>query len=133
MTVWGCLQEPIFVPATILENYRIMGLPMELFTTNQSESQLWFEHLRRMSLFDLKAKNLETPTIGIALTASGLLTESRVLRNDKLIFTVPYSNHCSASELLGFLHFVKPKSIEKIVTGNSRSFNGHYTTDLTRI
>ena len=107
------------MPATILENYRIMGLPVELFTTNQNDSQLWFEQLRRMSLFDLKAKNLETPTIGIALTACGLLTDWRILLDDKLVFTVPYSNHCSASELLRFLHFIKPKSIEKIVAGNS--------------
>ena len=105
------------MPATILENYRTMGLPVDLFTTNQNDSQLWFEQLRRMSLFDLKAKNMETPTIGIALTASGLLKDSCALRNDKLIFTVPYSNHCSASELLRFLHFLKPKSVEKIVAG----------------
>ena len=104
------------MPATILELYKIMGLPIEMCTTNQSDSQLWFEQLRRMTVFDLKTKNQETPTIGIALTASSLLNKSTTVpKNEKLMYTVPYSNHCSASELLRFLRFMKPKKIERIV------------------
>lgn len=107
-------QEVIYVPSTIFEIYLVLGLPEEIFTTNQTDSQLWFEQLRRMAQFNLKAKNLEMPTIAIALTASGLLHRP-TNRDEGLLFTVPYSNHCSASELAKFLQFLKPRKIERIV------------------
>ena len=96
--------------------YRVLGMPCdEYFTTDQAESSLWFEELTNISQFDLKDKNKEMPTIVIKLTASGLLYKTpRTNQEDDVIFTVPYSNHSSASELAEFVHFLKPRLIERI-------------------
>ena len=58
------------------------------------------------------------PTIAIKLTASGLLYTSSKFKDDELIFTVPYSNHSSASELAKCLDFLQPSSVERIVKTN---------------
>jgi hypothetical protein len=94
----------------------LLSLPCdEVFTTDQTNSLLWFEKLNQISQFDLKKKNSEMPTIAIKLTASGLLYNSSKFKDDELIFTVPYSNHSSASELAQFLDFLHPNSVERIV------------------
>ena len=99
--------------------YRLLGLPCEeIFTTNQADSLLWFEKLNQISQFDLRKKNSEMPTIAIKLTASGLLYTSSKFKDDELIFTVPYSNHSSASELAKCLDFLQPNSVERIVKTN---------------
>lgn len=111
----------MYVPETILKCYRLLGLPCEeIFTTDQADSLLWFEKLNQISQFDLKKKNSEMPTIAIKLTASGLLYKSTKFKDDELIFTVPYSNHSSASELAKCLDFLQPGLVERIVRTNSQ-------------
>lgn len=93
-----------------------MGIPLEHFTTIQSDTLLWFEKLHNISNFDIKKKNLEMPTIAIRMTAWGSANgASSKLKEDELIVTVPYSNHCSSSELKEFLDFVQPQLVERIV------------------
>lgn len=104
------------MPETILQLYQVMGIPSEHFTTIQSESSLWFEKLYKISQFDLKQKNCEMPTIAIRLSAWGIETSSSFkLTGDELIMTVPYSNHCSSTELKQFLEFLQPRLVERIV------------------
>lgn len=67
---------------------------MTHFTQDQIQSNLWYESLRKITDFDIKMKNAETPTIAIRLTASGLLYKSEA-SEDGLVFCVPYSNHVS--------------------------------------
>lgn len=111
----------MYVPETILNIYRVLGINCEeYFTTDPAETPLWFEKLFKISQFDLKNKNLEMPTIAIKLTASGLLHKSTKTKDDDLIFTVPYSNHSSASELAEFLDFLQPPLIERIVVTEGR-------------
>ncbi len=111
----------MYVPETILKCYRLLGLPCEeIFTTDQADSLLWFEKLNQISQFDLKKKNSEMPTIAIKLTASGLLYKSSKFKDDELIFTVPYSNHSSASELAECLDFLQPGLVERIVRTNTQ-------------
>lgn len=111
----------MYVPETILKCYRLLGLPCEeIFTTDQADSLLWFEKLNQISQFDLKKKNSEMPTIAIKLTASGLLYKSTKFKDDELIFTVPYSNHSSASELAKCLDFLQPGLVERIVRTNTQ-------------
>ena len=102
----------------------------EYFTTDQAESSLWFEKLFNISQFDLKAKNREMPTIAIKLTASGLLYKTpRTNKEDDVIFTVPYSNHCSATELSEFLDFIQPRLIERIVPTSGVAKRGNSVID----
>ena len=111
----------MYVPETILKCYRLLSLPCEeIFTTDQADSLLWFEKLNQISQFDLKKKNSEMPTIAIKLTASGLLYKSSKFKDDELIFTVPYSNHSSASELAKCLDFLQPSLVERIVKTNAK-------------
>lgn len=91
-------------------------MPCEHFTTDQADSGLWFEKMHQISQFNLRKKNSETPTIAIKLTASGLLYKSQNFKDDELIFTVPYSNHSSASELARFLAFLQPTMVERIIS-----------------
>jgi len=42
---------------------------MENFTTDQTDSLLWYETLRKITDFDIKQKNQEMPTIAIRLIA----------------------------------------------------------------
>lgn len=100
--------------------YRVLELPCEMFTTNQNDSLLWFEQLRKITQFDLRQKNLEMPTIAITLTASGLLYKNSKPRDDDLIFNVPYSNHSSASELARCLNYLQPTIVERIVQSPTR-------------
>lgn len=90
-------------------------MPCDLFTTNQADSLIWFEKLHKITPSDLRKKNLEMPTIAIKLTASGFLASASKSKDDELIMTVPYSNHCSSSELGKFLDFLQPRLIERIV------------------
>lgn len=104
------------MPETIFQIYRVVGLPVDdWFTTKQSESVLWYEPLHKVNQYDLKQKNLEMPTIVITLTASGFLNGSGKPRERDMTYTVPYSNHCSASELKQFLEFLQPELVDRIV------------------
>lgn len=108
------------MPENIRQVYGILGIPEHVLTTNQTESLLWYAPLRTVNGFDLKNKNLEMPTIAIVLTASEMLFKSTRSFPSDLVFSVPYSNHCSASELTTFLEFVQPARIEKIVAPSSK-------------
>ena len=134
-------QVPIYVEERVRKIYEVLGLDKDLLTTDQEESVIWQESLRHVTEFDLKTKNRETPTIAIVLTASGLLYSSAAAGPrtrgaaavDKFIFTVRYSNHCSASELAKFLNFLQPINVVRIVDpppGNKKSSSGQSVIDL---
>ena len=93
--------------------YQVLELP-DVFTTEQSGSLFWFAFAKQITLTDLKEKNRDHPTIAIFLTAS--VSDQNLIDNyDDFAYAVPYTNHCTASELAKFLNFVKPKAVERIV------------------
>lgn len=101
----------------------MLGVPEDLLSTNQSDCFLWYESTRRITEFDLQKKNQDMPTIAIALTASEMLYSNKPARNNEgsgLVYTVHYSNHCCASELSKFLHFLQPARVEPIVQPSTR-------------
>jgi hypothetical protein len=101
------------VPPNIFDMYQILELP-DVFTTDQSSTLLWFSLLKHITIADLKEKNREHPTIAIFLTAS-VSDQNLINKYDDFVYAVPYTNHCTASELAKFLNFLKPKTVERIV------------------
>ncbi|KZS16346.1 Uncharacterized protein APZ42_017968 [Daphnia magna] len=122
-------KEKVYVPETILSIYRILKMPCDHFTTEQADCALWFEKMHQISQFNLKKKNADIPTIAIKLTASGLLYKSQNFKDDELIFTVPYSNHSSASELAKFLDFLQPTTVERIISTHGNNSGGSSVID----
>ncbi|KAI9556758.1 hypothetical protein GHT06_016549 [Daphnia sinensis] len=122
-------KEKVYVPETIFSIYRTLKMPCDHFTTEQADCVLWFEKMHQISQFNLKKKNEEIPTIAIKLTASGLLYKSSNFKDDELIFTVPYSNHSSASELAKFLDFLQPAMVERIVSTHGNKSGGTSVID----
>ncbi|KAL3852060.1 hypothetical protein ACJMK2_015749 [Sinanodonta woodiana] len=113
------LQEWIAITPKMFELVNILNLP-QVFAMNDSQCRIRVEPFHKISNKSVKAWNEKSPTIAILPTALYCgLNMSPFINQDK-VFIVPYSDHSSYTELLHFVSYLRPCSIQPIVRANSR-------------
>lgn len=85
-------------------------------------SSLHFSNLHLQSIFCYRQEE-KGPVLAILLTAlyslEGQKSDSKLINTDNNVHHIPYSDHCSHSELLEFVGRVRPHTIYPIVVANT--------------
>ncbi|XP_039249070.2 5' exonuclease Apollo-like [Styela clava] len=126
------MEQQIAVTNWHLQLFKLLEVK-NVFTCDEYSSNIQVLRSNQVNLRRLKEINEnEEDCIGIVPTAKKCHVSSGVLRND-LIYTVPYSNHSSFTELWEFVECVRPRKIKPIVSGKKPSgMESYFRADMTQ-
>nr|KAI8747426.1 5' exonuclease Apollo-like [Biomphalaria glabrata] len=107
------------------ERYKLCNLLFKtnVFTTSMGEKTSRLTVVSKRKLYQtLRDLNNHSPTIGIIPTAIFAGCSGNTMKNPNL-YIVPYSDHCSYTELVQFVSALRPSKVVPIVTGTKDRFN----------